>query len=64
MGLYSWGAYIPGVDGVNIRDVNWVTFLGGVYSGGIVHGGRINGILRYIIANHWFLNYIKELHLT
>ena len=30
-----------------IRDVNWVTYLGSVYSGGLIYGGRINGILRY-----------------
>ena len=25
-----------------IRDVSWVTDLGGVYSGGLIYGGRIN----------------------
>ena len=44
-GLYSGrGAYIQGT---YIQDVNWVTYLGGVYSVGLIYGERINGILRY-----------------
>ena len=48
MGLYSEGVYPGG--GAYIRDVNWVTYLGGlgsVYSwgGGLIYGGRINGII-------------------
>ena len=31
-----------------IQDFNWVTYLGGVKSGELIKGGRINGILRYI----------------
>ena len=38
-GLIFGGAYV--------RDVNWVTYLGGVYLGGLIYGRRINGILRY-----------------
>ena len=46
VGLYSGmgGVYTGG--GAYIRDINWVTYLGGVYSGRLVYGGRINGILR------------------
>ena len=39
----------PIFEGAYIRDVEWVTYLGGVYSvGGLYTGGRINGILRYL----------------
>ena len=36
------GAYIRGRGGAYIRVVNWVAYLRGVYSGGIIYGGRIN----------------------
>ena len=43
------GAYIREGEGVYIRDVNWVTYLGNVYSEG---GERrhINRILRYLFC--------------
>ena len=33
-----------------LRDVNWVTYLGGAYirGGGLLYGGSIKGILRYL----------------
>ena len=32
-----------------LRDVNWVTYLGGAYiRGGLLYGGSIKGILRYL----------------
>ena len=33
-----------------LRDVNWVTYLGGAYirGGGRLYGGSIKGILRYL----------------
>ena len=38
--------------GAYILDVNWVTYLGGVYSGGLYTGRRINGILRHEIKTN------------
>ena len=32
-----------------IQDFNWVTYLGGVKSGDLINGGRIIGILWYIL---------------
>ena len=35
--------------GAYVRDVNWVSDLGGIFSGGSLYtGGRINRILRYL----------------
>ena len=33
-----------------LREVNWVTYLGGPYirGGGLLYGGSIKGILRYL----------------
>ena len=47
VGLYSGGAYIRRA---YIRDVNWDAHLAGVSSEGLIYGGRINGILRYVIS--------------
>ena len=44
-GVGSGGGGVRIYEGAYIRDANWVTYLGGVYSGGGVYtGGRINGI--------------------
>ena len=45
--LYSGEAVYTEGGGSYIRDVNWVTYLGGMYSGGLIYRGCINGILRY-----------------
>ena len=42
------GLYLSGGGRWYIRDVNRVTYLEGVYLGGLYKGERINGILRYI----------------
>ena len=34
--------------GAYICDDNWVTYMRGVYLGGHIYGGRINGMLRYV----------------
>ena len=28
-----------------LRDINWVTYLGGMYLWGLIYGGRVNEIL-------------------
>ena len=55
IGLYSVGA-------LYIRDVNWVTYLVGLYFGGAYIRGRINEILRYTYIflgqNSFFLKHV------
>ena len=55
--IYGWEGGAEGGwggGGVNtrmayLRDVNWVTYLGGTYiRGGLLYGGSIKGILRYL----------------
>ena len=48
MGLYSWGAYIRGA---YIWDVNWVTYLGGVDSGGLHTGGALTEFYGIFLQN-------------
>lgn len=40
------------IRGAYIHDVNWVTYLAGVYSRRLIYGGLINGVLRYIMSFH------------
>ena len=44
-GLYSRGDVYAG-KGAYIRDVKWVTYLGGVYSEGLYAGGVLTGFYR------------------
>lgn len=54
------GGVYAGGGGAYIRVVNWVSYLGSVYSGGLINGGeggggRINRILRYsVILMYWY----------
>ena len=52
--IFGWGGGIY-TGGSYIRDVNWVTYLGGVL-GGLIYGGRINGILWYMTLQANLLN--------
>ena len=60
VGLYLKGGYIRGA---YIQDVNWVTYLEGFIRwwgawGGVIYGGRMNGILRY------YSKFILDQHLS